>query len=554
MNKKLSLILALTMILSLFSACAPADLPIQDPTGSLDPKAQYLNTYIDGEPDILDPSIVYSAEGTEILHSTTESLTRMSVVDGAQKILPAGAASWSVSDTGTVWTFVLNPNKWLDGTAVTAHDYVYALQRTAAVETGAPNAYMLYDIVNFADVNTAKRPAEEIGVRAVDDMTLEITLAKPAPQFLSLTYLPILAPQHKGKITTEAELYGTESGKVELNGPFTIESWEHGKEIVLKKNINYREADTIKLDTVTYKILPDANERLNLFEKGELDVIKTSQKEWVKRLSAKDDVLAKSYALPTVSFEFFNTTDVLFQNANVRRAFMLGIDREKLNADAFDGGRIPAYGWVSPAICVGDQSFRGAAGEPVKALATDYPDAKSALLTGMSELGLGDDPTTLDITFYLAGTDEWYKNLGLKLTEMYKESLGIDLKIKYEPWDTFIDDVETGAYQLGFMAWNAAFNDPIDILNIFRKQQDAVHTNWASDEYDKLIDQAQAELDTQVRIGILAEAEKMLIDNAIVAPLAYSTEHLFVKSYVVGYPDQAMSSVGISACSIADRK
>lgn len=556
MKRTLALVLAMLMMLSMFAGCSKTETETTAASGSesetttaaegeeLDAE-QYYNTYIGAEPTTLDISRSSDTYGGTILTAISEPLTRLADVDGEYKVIPAAAKEWSVSDDGLVWTFKLNENKWRDGSAVTANDFVYAYRRLADPDTAAPLSYMFECIKGYKAVQSGEAEPETIGVKAVDDLTLEITLEAPTPHFMSLTSLRFAAPLNQAAVEEHGEAYGSELDKIECNGPFYIESWTHQSEIVLKKNPNYWNADEIKLETVTYRIIGDENTAYNEFEIGGIDYVSTGKKEWVDRFSQKEGTYRVTYPLATESFIFFNQNDELFSNANIRKAFSIGLDRNDINDVVFTGLRVPATGWVASAIAVGETNYREQAGDMIAEL-EKQGEAKDLLLKGMEELGLGSDPSTLDITFSLGGTDQWYRTMGEYLQQAYKESLGVNLKIQTNEWAVFSDNVEASNYQLGFMAWGAFYNDPIDVLNVFKSTAGSVNTGWVSEEYDSLLDKASVEMDEAARTELYKQAEKLLVvDDCVIAPVADSTGNYFYYDYVQGFSTLAMSNTGV---------
>ena len=218
---------------------------------------QLLNNYISAEPKTLDVSRSSDTYGGTVLTAITEPLTRLAEENGEYKIVPAAAKEWSVSDDGLVWTFKLNENKWRDGSAVTAHDFVYAYQRLADPQTAAPLGYMFECFKGYKEVQAGNADPSTIGVKAIDDLTLEITLDAPTPHFMSLTSLRFAAPLNKAAVEAHGEAYGAEANKIESNGPFYLESWTHNSELILKKNPNYWDAENVNLETISLRIIGD---------------------------------------------------------------------------------------------------------------------------------------------------------------------------------------------------------------------------------------------------------------------------------------------------------
>lgn len=508
---------------------------------------QEYTTYLASDPMTLDLNKRSDTYSSTILINTLEGLTRL--VDNADstayEYAPAGAKSWSSNAEGTVWTFVLNENYWEDGQKVTAQDYVYSMQRYVNPETGSPLGYKLDVIKNYNAINKGEMTIDQLGVKALDENTLEITLEAPCPYFMDLTHGMLMRPQRQDIVEKHGDKYGSEANTVISNGPFKITSWTHNNLITLEKNDKYWDAENVKLNKVNVRVITDTNTANNAFANGEIDYISTGIAEWIDRFDKMNTVDRVTYPTATLTYSFFNNQDDLFKNANVRKAFVAATNREEINDMCFGGTRIPTYGWVVPTLYAGDINYREYAGDPIKELIAENPDPKALLLKGMEELGLGNDPSTLKIKFRLAGTDEWFRTLGEYLQQTYKTTLGINLEIDFSEWGIFIDNVAKGNYQIGFMAWGASVNDPIDVLSLHTSASNAIYTGWSNPEYDALIAKAASTMDDKERAAIYKEAEYILIkENAVANPLATSTANYFYKNYVKGYSKMPLSTGG----------
>lgn len=539
MNRRMFLMIKLVLAIVLFVACVGVVAPVEA-AGE-----QVVRTFLVEEPKTLDPGLSSDSVGGYVITDTMDSLTRLEADgQGGYAFAPAGAATWESNEDGTVWTFYLNENTWSDGVPVTAGDYEYGIKRVANPDTGAPLVDMLFPLLNYDAVVRGDLSPDELGVKALDDSTLEITLTQPMPFFLSLTDSRVYAPQRADILEAYGEKFGTEAEYTISNGPFKVESWVHNSAITLVKNEHYWDADSVKLDKVIYSIITDTTTRLNAFESGELDNISVSNIEWRDKFMAIDGVQYFAVPTATLTYSFFNTTDPVFQNANIRKAFMIGIDREELNEMCFGSLRVPTYGWVVPSITVEETNFREAAGDPVKEIAEAAGDPKELLIKGMEELGLGSDPSTLDVTFSLAGTDDWFQTLGAYLQQAYLTTLGINLKLDFSEWGIFYSNVQNGDYQIGFMGWGAFYNEPYDVMSLLMTTSNAIMTNWSNAEYDALLEEARVEMDAARRLELYIEAERILLDDAAANPLACSTNNVFYNSRVKGITPSTFGSEG----------
>lgn len=543
--KRLLLLAALAvLLLPVLTACSGSA-----KTNSKLDAEQYINTYLTADPTTLDISLRSDSYSNSVLVNTMEGLVRMEEKEGDYFLAPGDAQTWESNEDGTVWTFHLGANKWEDGQPVTAEDYVYSLQRSSLPETGSPNSYFLAPILNFEAVNKGQKPISELGVKAIDEKTLQITLTKPVPAFLSMIDATVYYPQRQDKIEAWGEKYGSEAEYTISNGPFKVESWTHNSSLTIAKNDQYWDAEHVKLAKVNFAIMTDETTYYNAYESGQIDLVGTGRSEWIERFSGRDDSTYNSYTSATITYAFFNAQDKLFKNLNVRKAFSLAIDREDINEMCFSGLRVPTYGWVVPTISVGNTNYRQAAGDMVKDMQTELQNSgktpKDLLLQGMQELGLGSDPSKLKVSFSLAGTDDWYRTLGEYLQQVCSEALGVNLELSFAEWGIFYDNVQKGKYQIGFMGWGAYYNDPYDLLSLFISDYDMIETGWKSTRFDELVRQGSVEMDEQQRLQDYIAAETILIkDECAVAPLATSRVNQFARNYVHGYATLGFSNMG----------
>lgn len=567
MKKLTAMLLALAMVFALV-ACGGNNAgngnSTKDNTATTTPDsgatatgAQYYNTYMSADPTSMDISRISDSYSSGVVNNVMESLVRMGETDGNYEIIPGDAQTWESNEDGTVWTFHLGDNTWSDGQPVTAQDYVYSLQRSADPATGCPNDYFLMPLEGYYDVRDGAS-LDTLGVKALDDKTLEITLSYSVPSFLEMACGTVYYPQRQDIVEKYGEQYGSEPEYTVFNGAYSMESWTHNSSIVLKKRADYWNADAVQIENVTMYILADGTTAYTMYEAGELDYVGTSTAEWVQKFLARDDTdYVKTYS-SNVNYAFYNTKDELFQNANIRRAFNMAVDREDLNEVTFGGRSNAATGWVTGAMAVGSTNYREYAGDMIQAMyddaAANNMTAKDYLLKGMEELGLGDDPSTLDITFSLAGTDEWFRTYGEYLQQTYNTALGIDLKIDFSEWGIFSSNLEQGNYQIGYMGWGAYYNDPYDVLSLFKSDVDSIQTGWSNAEYDELVTKAQSEMDEAKRLEMYKEAETiLLLDEYVVNPILFPSSNSFYKNFVQGYSTLAFSSGGYQGMTTGGR-
>ena len=559
LKKILALILAGTMMLSM-AACGGEENKAEVPAGEqktidgnvLDAE-QYFNGYIGSEPNTMDSVIGNDTYSSGVLTNVMEPLTRLAEKDGENIREGAGAESWEVNEAGDVWTFHLRENTWSDGKPVTANDYAYAIKRMMTPETGSPNSWLLSCIKNASAVVDGEVAVEELGVKAIDEKTLEFTLENPTPYFLSLTDTRAMLPQRQDIVEQYGESYGAEASNMVYNGPFKIESWTHNSEIVLSKNESYWDAESVNLTTIDYKIMNDENTIFNSFTNGSIDSCGCGTPEWMEKFKSMEGVDYIHNVSPTVRFNFYNTKDELFQNANIRNAFTLALDREDIVKTIYFGTMAPAYSWVPDGVSTGDQGiFRAQVGEPLKAM-SETADPKALLLKGMEELGLGDDPSTLKVTFSLGGVDQWMKNYGEYYQQTFKKVLGVDVVLDFNEWGTFSSKVNTGDYQMGYMQWGIDYNDPYSMLAVMLSDSGNINTGWVNEEYDALVKQASSEMDEAKRVELYRQAEEILFQDGPLCPVVYLASNTFRYDYIKNSNTMPFTTTGLKYAYVSGR-
>ena len=553
MKKAVALLLAAVLSIGMFAACKKEDTPPPEdtpevttpvPDNSPDPstpppvepaKETYFNHYLDDDVTTLDPCLTDNGTDGNVLINILEPLTRYTVqADGTYEFEPAGAKSWSSNADETEWTFILNDNFWEDGQPVTAYDYEYAIRRNCDPEVDAYLGWQLDCLKNYYALWDGDVGLDELGVEAVDDKTLVITLEETTPYFFQLTAIQVMLPQRQDIVELYGEQFGSDVDYFLSCGPFKIDSWT-AESVVLLKNENYWDAANVALDRVNLAFILEGATIMAAFENGEIDQVAANSAEWRDRFLAMDG--AEYHPVDDngpSTYYFFNTKDDLFQNEKIRKAFIVALDRDELCELVYTGTSIPNYGWIPPTMTVGDDNYSEKAGFPVKDLIAEYPDPKALLLEGMAELGLGDDPSKLDVLFKFSSGSQLTHSIAEYIQQNFKEVLGVEIAIDFGEWTTFSASVKSGDFQMAQMGWGAYYNDPIDLLSLFRSDWDSINTGWASDEFDDLIRQASSETNDAKRLDLYIQAERLIFDAGVVCPVRCLTYQYFVRDYVQG--------------------
>ncbi|CAM3427223.1 peptide ABC transporter substrate-binding protein [Brevibacillus invocatus] len=482
------------------------------------PKVLKLN--LRSEPPTADPGIAEDSTSGTIIRATFEGLTRTGE-DG--KVHEAAAESYEVSEDGTKYTFKLRDAKWSNGDPVTAGDFEFAWKRALDPKTASNYAYQLYYIKNGEAFNKGEATMDDVGVKALDDKTLEVTLQNPTPFFTELTAFYTYYPVNK-KVVEANEKWAADAATHVGNGPFKLTTWEHKNKLVVEKNENYWDNSAVKVDKIEFSMVEDENTELSMFDNGELDWAgaPTSALPTDAIPALKDSGKMKTQPTAGTYWYKFNTEKAPFNNVKIRKAFAYAIDRQGLIDNVLQAGQLPATGAVPPSMALNkDGYFKD----------NDVETAKKLLEEGMKEEGITSMPTvTLSYN-----TSEGHKKIAEAIQDQWKKNLGVDVKLENKEWKVYIEDLHQGNYQIGRMGWLGDFNDPINFLELYKDKKGGNNdTNWENPKYKELLNQSALEQDPAKRSAILAEAEQILMDEMPIMPIYFYTQSWVQNEKVTG--------------------
>ncbi|AEF16783.1 ABC-type transporter, periplasmic subunit [Thermoanaerobacterium xylanolyticum LX-11] len=484
---------------------------------------QVLNLNLVQEPPTLDPQKATDVVSIDILTEVLDGLTRY---DKNGKIEPGSglAKSWDISKDGLTYTFHLRDAKWSDGNPITAQDFEYAWKRALDPKTASQYAYQLFYIKGAEEYNAGKGTADQVAVKALDDKTLQVTLKAPTPQFLGLTSFVTYLPLEKSVYEKYGDKIGTDPDKLVYSGPFVISQWNHEQSITLKKNKDYWDSSSVKLQTVNFTMIKDNNTLVQNYDSGTLDSIFVPG-DYIDKYKSSSEYSDK--ALATNWYIQFNTKNPVFKNADIRKAFTLAIDRKSFVEQVTKDGSIPAEAVVPPGIPGYNGDFRKEAGEAYFK-DNDVLQAKELLKKGMSELGISKLPT---ITLLGDDTDN-AKKYDQALQQMWSQNLGVNVQIQNVAFKVRIDMMDKGNYDMVFAGWGADYNDPLTFLDMWETNNGNNTAFYSNPQYDKLIDEAKVNGDLKARNDELIQAEKILMDDMPIGPVYFQARPFVVKPYV----------------------
>ncbi|AIS51790.1 oligopeptide-binding protein OppA [Thermoanaerobacter kivui] len=516
----LSIVLVLSAVLA---GCSGQSKTSTSTISANNASEQVLNLNLGDEPPTLDPQKATDEVSFTILNDVLEGLVRYDMNGKIEK--GSGLAKdWEISEDGLTYIFHLRDAKWSDGNPITAYDFEYAWKRALNPNTASQYAYQLFYIKGAEEYNSGKGSADQVGVKALDDKTLQVTLKAPAPQFLGLTSFPTYMPLEKSIYEKYGDKVGSDPNTLVYSGPFIIKSWEHEQSITLEKNPNYWDKDNVKLQTINFTMIKDNNSLVQNYDTGALDSIFIPG-DYIDKY--KDSPEYHNYALATVWYLQFNNKDKIFKNANIRKAFTLAINRELFVKEVAKNGSIPAEAIVPPGIPGYNGDFRSEAGQGYFK-DNDVAQAKEYLQKGLQELGLSKLPSIK----FLTGDIDTAKKYAVALQQMWNQALGVQVEIQSVAFKVRLDMMDKGDYQIVLAGWGADYNDPMTFLDMWETNNGNNTAFYSNPNYDKLIEEAKVNGDLKARNEEMIQAEKILMEDMPIGPLWFQARAYVVKPYV----------------------
>ena len=504
---------------------------------------QVLNT-IYFEVATLDANDTTDNQSSSILNAVQEGLVRIENNGKGDEIVPAGAEKWEASEDGLTWTFHLRKMNWSDGEAVVAKHYVDSFQRILNPDNGFAYGFLAYDIEGAEEYNTGKGTVDAVGVKAVDDYTLEFKLKHPVPYFASKVSYTTFHPIRLDIIEKLGDKYASEIKDTVYSGPFKIESWDNGNSMVLVKNDTYWDADNVYLQKINMTKIQEFATQAQLFEAQELDITGAQTdyiEKWTERADA-GEFQKLTGEDPGSFYLYFNqkseSANGILKNAKIRKAIGLSIDRDVYTKDLV--GRFKsAYGVVPTAINVGDEKYRDKVEGPLESDAKTYVNNKEKLQElfkeGLKELGLQtDDLSKYELTYLSQGSSELQKQRSEWLAQQVNRNLGIKINVETQgDWGVYLSIMDKLEYDFTMSGWSADYNDPMSFLDIWVSNGGNNHTGYADTEYDELLKSVYKETEQDKVTEIYKRLENKLVnEDAVISPVYYTDKYAFYQNYV----------------------
>jgi oligopeptide transport system substrate-binding protein len=481
------------------------------------------------DPESLDPHKTSTVYEANILRDLFMGLTMQ---NAKAEVIPGAAESWTVSADGKVYTFKMRAGAtWSDGSPVTADDFVYSWRRAVDPATASEYAYMLAPVVNAEDITAGKKKLEELGVKAVDANTLEVTLNAPTPYFLEMLTHQVTYPVSKANIDAKGADF-IKPGNLVSNGAYTLAEFVPNDHIKVVKNAKFYDAANVKIDVVNFIPTEDRSTAMKRLEAGELDTNDDIPTEQLADLKAKfgDQVRLGPY-LGTYYYAF-KVDKKPWDDVKLRHAISMAIDRDYLAEKVWQNTMIPAYSFVPPGIAGYESRY------------TDYKD-KSQLDREdeakkiLTELGYGPDkPLKMEIRY---NTSENHKNTAVAIQEQLKP-LGVEVTLLNTDTKTHYGHLEQkGDFDIARAGWIADYKDPENFLALCKTGTGNNYAQYSNKEYDDLMAAAASAGDPAARMGKLSEAEALGVARDLcVVPLLYYGFHTIVSNKIKGWENNVM--------------
>lgn len=544
-----------------------------------------LYTALASEPGSLDPALAQSTPESWVMsHLYTGLLT----YDKEGNLTEGMSSMPEVSEDGLNYTFKIKDGmKWSNGDPVTAQDFEYEWLRVLNPETASVYAFQLYHVKGGEAYNSVEKPGiiyvkdddgkdttevdhevtytdkdlegldvsgksqdeinqmvyekwlkekrAEVGVKAVDEKTLQVTLENPTPYFPELTAFYTLFPVNS-KVAKENPDWAKKGGdNYVCNGAFTLKEWKHNDQIVLSKNDNWFDADKVKLKGISFDILEDANTAWQNYDGGKYALIVDPPQEIVaQKFEEKDEELEIGKQIGNYYYNFNNLamegTKNPFVNKNIRKAFSMALDRETLVNSVTKGGQVAAEGMVPFGLKdENGKDFRDGLGNLIK---YDPKEAKVLLEKGLQEEGLKLEDLNNKVLLY--NTDQNHKKIAQAVQQMWKEALGVEIQLENVDFNVKMAREHAHDFEISRGGWVGDFADPMTMLEIFVTNGTMNDAAYSNPEYDECIKIAKSSGDQKVRMDAMRKAEKILMDDMPIVPVYFYTQPYFVKKDVKG--------------------
>ncbi|MBP1039742.1 peptide ABC transporter substrate-binding protein [Vagococcus sp. BWB3-3] len=542
MKKTSTIIIALSAVL-LLGACGNSAQPTNKQEVA---SAREFGVSLDAEVSTVDPALSQDTVSNEVINQVMEGLYRL---DPSGKPIPAMAEKEAdISPDGLTYTFTLKDHvKWSDGSLVTANDFVYAWQRVADPATGSNYANLMYFLKNGEKINLAGGDPNSLGVKALDDTTLEVTLETPTPYFSSLITGTTFFPVKEDFATEQGDDFATNSDTLLYNGPFILTDWDGtSSQWTYQKNQDYWDADNVQLDLITNQVIKEIHTGFNLYQNQELDKINLTG-EFAKQNAESPDFVSTLAARSTY-IELDHANNPALQNQHLREALALVINSEQVADNIIQDGSKAIHGLVTTQLMENPKTgldFREDAGAY---LTYDVKKATDLWQTAKKELQID----TLELELVMDDDDTTKKVAEALQAEIEDNLTGIKLTLKRVPKKMRVELGDAGKFDLLLSGWGADKLDATAFLDLFTTDSSFNSGSFSNLTYDKLMEQVQTDWnnDPQKRYEGMIAAEKILMEDVGIIPLYQKSNASLISPKVNGLVTYPVGSVNYKYVTI----
>ncbi len=487
-----------------------------------------LSVQIGPNPETIDPALNSAVDGGNMLLHSFECLL---VVNEEGQLAPGQAESWETSEDGLTWTFHLREGlKWSDGTPLTANDFVYSWKRVCDPMTAAPYAETVLGMVEGFDEAIGGN-LDALKVEAPDDQTLVVTLSAPCSFFGSLAALATLSPVQQATVEANGDQWAVSAETYVSNGPFYVSEWVPKSYILMSKNPNYWNADAIKLDGIKFNLIEDANAAYSAYQTEEVLFIKDVPTEEISSLTGQPDF----YVDPIIGTYYVsvNTQKEPFNDAKVRKALSLAIDREYVANTLMQGTYSPASNFMGPGwIDTDGKAFVDNAngGQPY----IDTANHEANLEEAKKLLADAGYPDGAGLSFTYSTNDAGYHRVVAEYLQQAWGELGIDVKVDIVEWASFTPMRRNGDYDASRNGWVGDYDDPSNMLDLLFSTNGNNDGKFNNADYDAAMTLSRTTLDAAERSQALHQAEDILMEEAGCIPVAYYNDFWLQSDKIVG--------------------
>lgn len=488
-----------------------------------------LSVQIGPDPETIDPALNSAVDGGNMLLHSFECLL---IVGEDGTLQPGQAETYEISEDGLTWTFHLREGlKWSDGSALTANDFVYSWQRVCDPLVAAPYAETVLGMVKGYEDAIAGN-VEALAVSATDDLTFVVELDAPCSYFGSLAAFATLSPVQQSTIEANGDAWATAPETYVSNGPFYMTEWVPGSHITFSKNPNYWNADAVKLDRLRFVLMEDSNAAYSAFQSGEVLMVKDVPTEEIPSLEGNPEF----YIEPIIGTYYvsLNTEKEPFNNAEVRKALSLAIDREYVASTLMQGTYSAASNFMGPGWIDtdGKEFMDNANGGAPYIDNTDYEgnleEAKQILADAGYPNGEG-----LPSISYLTNDSGYHKIVAEYLQQAWAE-LGVNLQVEVVEWSSFTPMRRNGEYDVARNGWVGDYSDPSNMLDLLYSTNGNNDGKFNNAEYDAAMELSRTTLDAAERSEALHTAEDILMSETACIPIAYYNDFWLMSNKITG--------------------